>query len=119
MSPEQVAGNFGLSPATLADWRSQKKGPDYIKTGGKIWYPEAFVDTWAESQIVRTSNAIKGKKRTVALPVPSRREKVRGNDRFGRHVTKREKGAGDRTGLPPGPGGGPSPNPQSGDPRVQ
>jgi len=37
MSPEQVANNFGLSVATLADWRSQKAGPEYIKTGREIW----------------------------------------------------------------------------------
>lgn len=119
MSPEQVAANFGLSVATLADWRSQKRGPNYIKTGGNIWYPEEFVDSWAESQIVRTSNAIEGKKREVALPVPSRREKVRGNNRFGRHVTKREKSAGNGTGLPAGPGGGPPSHSESGSPRVQ
>ena len=91
MSPEQVASNFGLSVATLADWRSQQAGPQYIKTGRNIWYPEEFVDSWAESQIRTTRNGIKEKGREVALPVQTRRKAVRRNNRFGRHVTKQEK----------------------------
>lgn len=62
MSPEQAAANFGLSPTTLADWRSRKRGPGQIKAGGEIWHPEEFVDSWAESQIVRTSNTFRDRR---------------------------------------------------------
>jgi len=58
LSPAELASNFGLSPATLADWRSQKTGPDYIKTGKRIWYPDEFVESWAKSQIMRSQGGI-------------------------------------------------------------
>jgi predicted DNA-binding transcriptional regulator AlpA len=56
LSPEDLAQNLGLSPATLADWRSQGKGPAYLKAGRRIWYPKTHVDRWIQSQIRETSN---------------------------------------------------------------
>src|SRR5580704_9094971 len=102
LSPGQLASNFGFSTATLADWRSQKRGPDYLKVGGKIWYPEEFVDSWAESEIRRTRDGIEDTRRKVALPVQAGRKGIRGNHRLGRHHTKRESSTAGRDGVHPG-----------------
>jgi hypothetical protein len=34
LSPEEVAHNLGLSMATMADWRSQGRGPRYLRPVG-------------------------------------------------------------------------------------
>ncbi|PYV07437.1 MAG: DNA-binding protein [Acidobacteria bacterium] len=46
LSPEELAAMVELKPTTLADWRSARKGPRYLRVGRKIWYPKAFVDVW-------------------------------------------------------------------------
>ena len=38
LSPEQVAELTGLSPETLAQWRSQRRGIPYLKIGRKVRY---------------------------------------------------------------------------------
>jgi hypothetical protein len=106
MSPEALASNFDLSTTTLADWRSQNKGPSYMKIGRRIWYPKPFVAAWAETQIMETDHGTKKTKRQVAFPDQGGREKLRGNNRFGRHRTQHEKGSADRTGIHPDPAGG-------------
>src|SRR6202167_4719868 len=61
------------SPATLADWRSQGKGPAYFKTGRKIWYPKDRVDAWLESQMrdggTRHGTANQGREGALQLQV--------------------------------------------------
>jgi hypothetical protein len=42
--PRELADSLGLSIATLADWRSQKRGPTYLAVGRKIWYPKEPAD---------------------------------------------------------------------------
>lgn len=34
-TPEQLAERWGMSPDTLKKWRCLKRGPSYIKLGGK------------------------------------------------------------------------------------
>jgi hypothetical protein len=37
---KQLADRWGLTPNTLCQWRSQRRGPDYIKLGRKtVVYP--------------------------------------------------------------------------------
>mgnify|MGYP001562528755 FL=1 len=38
LTTEQLAERWGISPQTLENWRSSKKGPDYVKMGGVIVY---------------------------------------------------------------------------------
>lgn len=38
LTTEQLAERWGISPQTLDNWRSSKKGPDYVKMGGVIVY---------------------------------------------------------------------------------
>jgi predicted DNA-binding transcriptional regulator AlpA len=91
MSPDELAANFGLKKATLADWRSQKKGPRYLKTGREVWYPKDCVDSWAEAQIQETIDGIENSRRNLALPIQTGRQNLRGNNRLGRHRTRRDK----------------------------
>lgn len=46
----RVAEILGLSPATLAQWRSQGKGPPYTKIGNRIVYRITSVYWWLEQQ---------------------------------------------------------------------
>jgi hypothetical protein len=96
MSPEELAINFGLKEATLADWRSQKKGPRFFKTGRNVWYPKDFVDLWAESLIEEHDNVIEKSGRNLAFPVQTAREGVRRNHRLGRHRRKHDAGSVER-----------------------
>jgi len=54
----ELAERLGMSEGHLANWRSQGKGPDYIRgeatgTSALIRYPEAWVEEWEESLRVR------------------------------------------------------------------
>ena len=53
---EGIGRELGLSIATLADWRSQRRGPTYLSVGRKIWYPKDRVDMWLEANLRETSN---------------------------------------------------------------
>src|ERR1700722_16657471 len=90
LSPKELAHSLGLKPATLADWRSQGKGPGYFKAGRMIWYPLDRVGAWIESQMREgsTSDGTANQRRDVALPLQVRRQAVRKNNRLGRHKTK-------------------------------
>src|ERR1700682_4182378 len=51
LSPEELAQNLDLSPATLATWRCQRKGPSFLRIGRKIWYPKEHVKSWLDSAL--------------------------------------------------------------------
>lgn len=44
---EQAAAHLRLKPKTLHNWRSQGRGPSFVKLGARVFYPtqdlEAFV----------------------------------------------------------------------------
>lgn len=48
-TPNEVAAMLKLSPNTLANWRSQGKGPAYSKAGRLVRYWSDDVDDWMES----------------------------------------------------------------------
>src|SRR6516225_10246539 len=93
ISPEDLARDLRLSIATLADWRSQRRGPAYLKVGRKIWYPRIWVEKWLQSRLKETPDASEKPKRNLALPIQTRRQAVCRNNRLGRHTTKHERGA--------------------------
>ena len=39
-----------LQPETLNKWRVRRKGPNYIRLGGKIRYRKSDLDAWLEKQ---------------------------------------------------------------------
>jgi hypothetical protein len=58
LTPADLGERLGMSEAHLANWRSQNKGPAYIRgesSGDKalIRYRLADVEAWEESRIVR------------------------------------------------------------------
>ncbi len=38
LTPKEVEQVYPLNAKTLANWRSQSRGPGYLKIGGKIYY---------------------------------------------------------------------------------
>jgi predicted DNA-binding transcriptional regulator AlpA len=55
LTPEDVAVLTGLSVETLAQWRSQKRGPPYVKISRNcVRYRQSDLDGWLSERIVRT-----------------------------------------------------------------
>ena len=50
MRVQQAASKLGLTAGTLNMWRSQRKGPAYLKIGGRILYQEADLEVWIRSR---------------------------------------------------------------------
>ena len=48
LTPAEVVSRWGdaIQKGTLANWRSQKKGPPYSKRGAKVVYPVAQLEKW-------------------------------------------------------------------------
>jgi hypothetical protein len=38
-----------IKKGTLANWRSGRKGPSYVKLEGRIMYPLNLVETWEKA----------------------------------------------------------------------
>src|SRR4051812_38935833 len=91
-TPEELAQSLDLSPATLAGWRSERRGPPFIKVGRRIWYPKETFNGWMLGQLQETLDVAEKPKWDLALPVQVQREGVRSHHRLGRHATKRERG---------------------------
>jgi predicted DNA-binding transcriptional regulator AlpA len=94
-TPEEFAAEYGISEATLADWRCDGTGPPYMELGRIVFYPQTLVDDWLDSQLVigpytGDKNVTKEKVRELALPVPTHEKGVQRRHRFGRHATKHE-----------------------------
>ena len=46
MDAKNAAKYSGYAKQTLAQWRSQKRGPPYVKVNGKIFYPKLGMDSF-------------------------------------------------------------------------
>lgn len=55
LSTAQVAERLGVSEQSVRRWRSQGKGPSYVKIGNKVWYEPVYVDMWLEDHTIRPS----------------------------------------------------------------
>lgn len=53
LTPVEVSDYFGgnINLQTLANWRSCKEGPPFIKAGGKVLYPLSFLKAWEASRL--------------------------------------------------------------------
>src|SRR5215471_9399058 len=84
LSPEELAQNLDLSPATLATWRCQHRGPSFLRVGRKIWYPRDQVDAWLENELQEmNNNASAREEQEVALPIHGQRPQLLGEHRLG------------------------------------
>lgn len=53
MTPEATSEYLGVSPLTLKDWRSQGRGPDFIRISGQlVRYRKSSVDRWLAAATV-------------------------------------------------------------------
>lgn len=55
--PQWLAERYGTSVDVLANWRSQGKGPAYVKLGRKVMYRESDVLAWERAQTVQAAVA--------------------------------------------------------------
>lgn len=58
ISPKQAAETFGLNEGTLANWRSQKRGPKYYKVGRLVKYRLEDVEAWVNKHPVLTVDSL-------------------------------------------------------------
>jgi sugar lactone lactonase YvrE len=58
LTPEQLAarydGRFAIT--TLANWRSQGKGPKFRRLGGRIFYALADVEAWERGNTYQSTS---------------------------------------------------------------
>ncbi|MBN2688708.1 MAG: helix-turn-helix domain-containing protein [Deltaproteobacteria bacterium] len=58
LTPRDVAIVYGLSEGTLANWRSQRRGPKFYRLSGrKIAYFRADLEDWARREPVITRDS--------------------------------------------------------------
>lgn len=50
MKPEELAEEWQVSVKTLANWRSSRLGPPYVKIAGAIRYSRRDVAEWLAAQ---------------------------------------------------------------------
>lgn len=58
LDPAQVSARYNgrISVRTLANWRTQGKGPKFIRRGGKIFYPLKYLEEWDESNTYQSTS---------------------------------------------------------------
>ena len=58
LTAAQVSHRWGgaVSTGTLANWRSQGKGPPYQKLGVKVLYPIAQLEEWEAARMVAAND---------------------------------------------------------------
>ena len=99
-TPAEVAERLGVSPATLANWRSAGRGPAYLRIGGRVVYPEKAIEQWLEAQLINPReelhHAHHATRPHLVLAPSDRRSGLPRQHRFGRYRTKREAGKEDR-----------------------
>ena len=50
LTPEDLARMWQVSPGTIANWRTSKKGPEFVRIGGLVRYSPAAVNAWLAKQ---------------------------------------------------------------------
>lgn len=51
---EELAEILEVKPQTLATWRAEERGPDYVKLGKSVFYRKADVLDWINANVVVT-----------------------------------------------------------------
>ena len=46
LTPVRAAHVIGVHPNTLANWRVWKRGPKFLKRGGRVFYQEHELKRW-------------------------------------------------------------------------
>ena len=57
LSPADLAALLAVDERTLAVWRCQKRGPDFVKLGRAVFYRKENVAEWIRLNTVTTDRA--------------------------------------------------------------
>jgi len=61
LNPPEVAARYGIPTGTLANMRSERRGPRFYKIGRKkILYFDEDVESWLRSNPVETIDSVRG-----------------------------------------------------------
>lgn len=52
LNGREAAAVLGVAPATLADWRTRKRGPNYVRLGGMAAYRFGDLSAWLDARKV-------------------------------------------------------------------
>lgn len=55
--PEELADMLNVTEDTLREWRRNRVGPDFVKTGKVVVYREVDVQKWLEMNVVITNRS--------------------------------------------------------------
>lgn len=52
LTPRELSARYKnlISERTLANWRSTRQGPTFVKVGGRVMYPVGAVTDWEASR---------------------------------------------------------------------
>lgn len=56
LTSREVAEQLGVTIGTLDNWRSQNRGPDYVKVEGAIRYPVSAIVAYLAERTVRSGD---------------------------------------------------------------
>jgi excisionase family DNA binding protein len=57
VSPDELAAELGIPVKTLAEWRSRRLGPVYLRVGRHVRYRREAIDAWLDGQTRQTEHA--------------------------------------------------------------
>jgi excisionase family DNA binding protein len=57
MNPREAAAYLRVSMATLAKWRTLRKGPSYTRTGKTVKYDKKALDSYLKKNVVTNQEA--------------------------------------------------------------
>jgi len=57
LTPDELGAMLSVTAPTLAQWRVEKTGPDYVKLGKSVFYRRADVLAWIQMNLVVTNRA--------------------------------------------------------------
>ena len=71
LNQKQLARRWGLSPRTLERWRSQGRGPSYLKLVGRVSYRLRDIEAFEAAQFRASGSASALAAAVTRSPVPS------------------------------------------------
>ena len=51
LTPDEASARLRIAKQTLANWRSQGTGPEFLKQGGRIFYSQSRLVAWQEDRM--------------------------------------------------------------------
>ena len=57
LDQQALALRWGMSPRTLEDWRWRKKGPRYLKIGGRVMYRLEDIEAYEAERLRERSTS--------------------------------------------------------------